>query len=329
MIAKGSDSATLEEVRNKYSDYEIAHKYLGITCIPEVINSPIRQDKSPSLGLFEGSIDKGILYRDFGTGDTGTLFDLLSKIWNIPLHSTYRRILEDTVLEDVPKNRSRIKVYRKTTGKIEVRVREWRKYDLDYWKSYGIELPWLKFGDIYPISHIIITKKDTPYAISADKYAYAYVERKDGIVSFKIYQPFSKDFKWISKHDSSVWDLWTKIPEKGDCLIITSSRKDALCIWSNTGIPSLSLQGEGYIPKEHVVQQLKDRFKNIYVLYDNDFQSEDNHGREYGRTISESFGLIQIEIPEEYKSKDPSDLVKNHGTETLKKVIYQLISQTN
>ena len=145
-------------------------------------------------------------------------------------------------------------------------------------------------------------------------------------MSLKIYQPYSTNFKWMSKHDASVWDLWTKIPEKGDKLIITSSRKDALCLWANTGIPSLSLQGEGYIPKEKVINQLKDRYKKIYVFYDNDFKNEVNNGRNYGKAIADKFDLQQIEIPTEYKSKDPSDLYKNWGKEVFLNVINSLIN---
>ena len=35
MIARGSDSTSLEEVNSLYSDFDVAHKYLGITCVPE------------------------------------------------------------------------------------------------------------------------------------------------------------------------------------------------------------------------------------------------------------------------------------------------------
>ena len=323
MIARGSDSTSLEEVNALYSDFDVAHKYLGITCVPEVITSPIREDNNPSLSIFVNSKTNSLWFKDFGSGECGSLYDLLAKMWSIPKGNVYRKILEDMPAPALIKRRG-VKVYRKSAGKVEVRVREWRKYDLDYWDSFGISLPWLKFGEIYPISHIIFTKNGHSYPIPADKYAYVYVERKDGIVSFKIYQPYSHEYKWLSKHDSSVWDLWTKIPEKGDKLIITSSRKDALAIWSNTGIPSLSLQGEGYIPKEHVVQQLKDRYSKVYVLYDNDFQSEENHGRMYGKMIAEKFNITQIEIPEKWKSKDPSDLIKNHGREVLREVIQEL-----
>lgn len=325
MVARGSDSTSIEKVNDLYSDFDIAHKYLGITCVPEVINSPLRQDNNPSLGLFINNKTNSLWFKDFGSGEKGSLYDLLAKMWNVSKDKVYDRILED-MPAPAPMRKHGVKVYRKSAGKVEVRVREWRDYDIAYWDSYGISLPWLKFGEIYPISHIILTKNGHSYPIPAEKYAYVYVERKDGIVSFKIYQPYSKEYKWMSKHDSSVWDLWTKIPEKGDKLIITSSRKDALAIWSNTGIPSLSLQGEGYIPKEHVVQQLKDRYNKVYVLYDNDFQSEENHGRMYGKMIAERFNVTQIEIPEKWGSKDPSDLVKNHGREVLRGVIYELVN---
>lgn len=325
MVARGSDSTSIEKVNDLYSDFDIAHKYLGITCVPEVINSPLRQDNNPSLGLFINSKTNSLWFKDFGSGEKGSLYDLLAKMWNVSKDKVYKRILED-MPAPAPMRKYGAKVYRKSAGKVEVRVREWRDYDVAYWDSYGISLPWLKFGEIYPISHIILTKNGHSYPIPAEKYAYVYVERKDGIVSFKIYQPYSKEYKWMSKHDSSVWDLWTKIPEKGDKLIITSSRKDALAIWSNTGIPALSLQGEGYIPKEHVVQQLKDRYNKVYVLYDNDFQSEENHGRMYGKMIAERFNVTQIEIPEKWESKDPSDLVKNHGRGVLRRVIYELVN---
>lgn len=325
MVARGSDSTSIEKVNDLYSDFDIAHKYLGITCVPEVINSPLRQDNNPSLGLFINNRTNSLWFKDFGSGEKGSLYDLLARMWNVSKDKVYERILEDMPASALIRKRG-VKVYRKSAGKVEVRVREWRDYDIAYWDSYGISLPWLKFGEIYPISHIILTKNGHSYPIPAEKYAYVYVERKDGIVSFKIYQPYSKEYKWMSKHDSSVWDLWTKIPEKGDKLIITSSRKDALAIWSNTGIPALSLQGEGYIPKEHVVQQLKDRYNKVYVLYDNDFQSEENHGRMYGKMIAEKFNVTQIEIPEKWESKDPSDLVKNHGREVLREVIYKLVN---
>lgn len=328
MFSKGFKSVSLSEIRQQYSDADIAQKYLGVK-VPCLVCSPFRDDKRPSLSLYY-SKSGNLCYKDFATSEGGSLYDFLSRLWNTSMSETISKIASDIGIKDTLVKR-RTKSLRKTTKSVlQVKIREWRDYDIEFWAQFGINKDWLKFGDVYPITQMFFTKDGITKIIPADKYAYAYIERKDGVVSIKIYQPFSDTMKWISKHDSSVWDLWTKLPENGERLIITSSRKDALCLWANTGIPSLSLQGEGYVPKEHVVNQLKQRFKNIYVLYDNDFKAvekgEENHGRVFGKHLSDMFGLIQIEIPEFYRSKDPSDLFRDWGKEVFRTVMQSLIA---
>lgn len=329
MFSKGFKSVSLTEIRKQYSDFDIANKYLGIDTVPCVVCSPLRDDKKPSLGFYYTK-SGNIGYKDFATNEQGSLYDFLGKLWHKSFNSVVSDIASNLNITQFPlESGSRRTLRRRTTSTLEVKVREWREYDLEFWERFGINEKWLKFGEVYPITTLFFTKNNNTISIPAEKYAYAYVERKDGVVTLKIYQPYSNKIKWLSKHDSSVWDLWSKLPEKGDVLIITSSRKDALCIWANTGIPSVSLQGEGYVPKEHVVQQLKDRFKKVFVLYDNDFKAEEkgeeNHGRVFGKMISDMFGIKQIEIPGEYKSKDPSDLYKDWGKDVFVNVILSLI----
>ena len=330
MVSKGTDTISIDDVRRITTDYEVVNKYLGISVVPSNINSILREDKNPSLCIFP--YKDSLFFKDFGTNQSGNIYQLLSLYWNIPLNQVYRKIYNDFTSANYKscccKNKiSKTIIKKKSNINIKVKIRDWKPWDIEYWSSYGINLKWLKYCDIFPISHIfLIHQNGEQLIISADKYAYVYIERKDNKVSLKIYQPYSTNFKWMSKHDASVWDLWTKIPEKGDKLIITSSRKDALCLWANTGIPSLSLQGEGYVPKEKVINQLKERYNKIYVFYDNDFKNKVNNGRNYGRILAEKFNLQQIEIPTEYKSKDPSDLYKNWGKEVFLNVINQLIN---
>lgn len=330
-FSQGERTVSLEDILSRVGEYDILSHYLGISNIPCFINSPLRKDERPSFGLYSHDGEK-IRFKDFSNGDRGDTFDLLSQKWKTSFDTTLKIIHDD--LENIESkgltkltklNTTRCKRTYDTNTKLECKVKPWKKHDLEYWESYGISLPWLKFGDIYSISHAIITKGKNRYEIASEKYAYVYVERKDGKVSLKIYQPFSKTYKWSNNHDSSVWDLWTKLPAKGKKLIITSSRKDALCCWENTGIPSVSLQAESNLPKKHVIQQLKDRYNQIYVLYDNDFDSETNPGRLLGKGLAEKFDLIQIEIPESYQSKDPSDLAFNHGRKVVRDVISILI----
>lgn len=321
-FGKCKQSICLDDILNKVSEVDILNHYLGISTLPILINSPFRQDKNPSVSIFINR-NNNIIFKDFGTHKSYNLWSFLEEYWNCTYDEVIERITND--FNKINKGTSKIRVttckqYVHKSSKIEVTIREWKEHDLQYWESYGISLNWLKFGRVYPISYIFINKNRFP----AEKHAYVYIEKKDGIISMKIYQPFSTKMKWLSKHDSSVWDLWDRLPKTGDKLIITSSRKDALCIWENTGIPSISLQGEGYIPKEHVVQQLKDRFKNVYILYDNDYNCVPNIGHEFGNALSRRFGFKQIEIPTEWESKDTSDLCYKWGRSKVKQIINDL-----
>lgn len=326
MISSGSSNKTFDDVQAIPPEV-LASYYLGVNDLPAKINAPYRSDAHPSLYLFIGNNGK-LMYSDFARNMTGDIIDLMSKIWCTDAVHTKERIVKD-----IPNFESKGYVCRTLTTKhhksnrkvstnLAIKVRQWKPYDFEFWEQYGISKAWLEFGDIVPISHFFLD--NTP--IKADQYAYAYIERKDGVVTYKIYQPKSERYKWINSHNSSVWDLWTKIPQSGDKLIITSSRKDALCLWENTGIPAVSLQGEGYVPKEKVIEELKSRFKEIYVFYDNDFDKEENHGRIFAESLCDKFKLSKIEIPDYYQSKDPSDLCKNYGRYTVYTLVNSLIN---
>jgi hypothetical protein len=333
MLATGKVVDLDVDVLSKVTQEDIIYFYLGVQHLPMRIPSPLRKDSNPSMGLFY-SRDGKICYHDFATHETGTYITLLAKIYGIPWEEMVNNIYENLVLNGNPlsttiqvgSSHSFSRKPKNLTRDLKVRIREWKAWDKEYWLSYGIGKRTLKLCNVYPISHIFFLKEDgTESVMEADKYAYAYVEYKDGNPSIKVYQPFNTKFKWISKHKSDVWDLWQQLPDSGDILIITSSRKDAMCIWENTGIPACGLQAESYLPKEHVVEELKNRFKRIYVLYDNDFTQEVNRGHEYGKLFAETFGLTQIELPIRLGSKDSSDLCKSRGREVLRETIFKLI----
>lgn len=324
-------SVGLDVLLGKTSEFDIMRFYLNIDVLPALINSPLRQDRNASVSIFSPDGVK-VFYKDFGTGEHGSIFDLLGRMWNRTFSETITKIWDDidrVKHNRINLNRTRMGVIHKSNSILEVRTRQWFDYDMEYWNSYGISREWLEFGDVYPISHILITRDNITKVIPAEKLAYVYVERKDGKVSLKVYQPKSQRLKWLSKHDSSVWDLWSRLPDRGDTLFITSSRKDALCLWENTGIPSVSLQGEGYVPKEKVINQLKQRFGRVIIFFDNDYDKDENHGHIYASRLSGMFDLDMVEIPSEYKSKDPSDLFKNHGAETFRRIIKELVKQSN
>lgn len=328
MISSGKSSFTLDDVLRVASEAQIVSYYLGILKVPCIINSPLRQDRHPSFGLYSPNGTE-INYIDFSTRDSGTIFTLLKNMWNLDYPEVFKRICQDfsrfnskaTVIKsskcDVTSQGSSSNI------DMKCKVREWKDYDLEYWASYGITLPWLKYANVYPISHKIIVKDGREFVFGADKYAYAYVEFKEGKTTLKIYQPFNKrGFKWANKHDRSVISLWTKVPKTGDKIVVCSSLKDALCLWANTSIPAIAIQGEGYGISDTAINELKRRYKEVYILLDND-----EAGLRDGEKLSASTGFINLVLPNINGAKDVSDLYKSlENKKRFKNIILNLFN---
>lgn len=329
-FSQGRESISLEDVLAKVNEANIAARYLDITEIPCVISSPLREDKRPSFGIYSFDGEK-VHYTDFATGEKGGIFDLLSQLWHLPYGKVLEKIHKDFTASSGTKSTStrvsngstQIVITKKTHPKIEVKIRDWKPYDIKYWESYGVSLDWLKYAEVHPISHKFIIKNGNKYTFGADKYAYAYIERKEGNISIKIYQPFNKNgFKWCTSTDSSVISLWTKVPEYGDRICICSSLKDALCLWSNTGIPCIATQGEGYTMSNTAISELKRRYKNVYVLFDSDAT-----GLIDGKKLSKQTGFTNIVLPQFEGGKDVSDLYYSlQDKDKFKQIILNLFN---
>lgn len=327
MIGTSRPTISREEIIDKVSEADIIGYYLGITSIPALINSPLRQDNNPSFALYSPN-GKDVNYKDYATNEGGGCMTLLMKLWNCSRSKVYSKIQEDLLLfNKVECNKStltsvkRVKINNKC--ELQCAIRDWMKHDIEYWESYGISIAWLKYAEIYPISHKIIIKDGKKMVFGTDKYAYAFVERKEGNITLKIYQPFNKKgYKWQNSHDKGVLSLWTKIPKNGDRLCICSSLKDALCLWANTGIPAIAPQGEGYTLSNTAISELKKRYKHIYILYDND-----EAGLKDAELLSEFTGFTNIVLPNINNQKDISDLYKSLNNKTkFKQFIIKLFN---
>lgn len=320
----GKPSTDLENIYSKVSDLDILHHYFGITHVPCMINSPLRRDNNPSLSFYsKDGIE--VLWTDFSTKEGGDIIHLMSKYWGESYTDTVKHLWEDlpkiTNISGYTQLSKKRYIVKKTNVILKCKVREWKDYDLEFWNSFGISKRWLEYADVYPISHKIIIKNDEKFVFSADKYAYAYVEFKDKKTTLKIYQPFNtKGFKWSNNHDRSVISLWTKVPANGLMICICASLKDALCLWANTGIPSIAVQGEGYSMSDTAIEELKRRFKHVYILFDND-----EAGIVDGVKLAEQTGFTNIVLPRINDTKDISDLYKSlENKEQFKELMINL-----
>lgn len=331
-ITIGKPNIGPNDILSKVSEFDIVHHYFGVNNIPCIISSPLRKDNHPSFGFYSLDGNK-IHWKDLANKDGGGIFDLLGKYWGESYNNVLAHVWEDlpniTNINSCSKLKERRIISSSAYNKnidLQCKVREWKEHDIKYWESYGISLKWLKYADIYPISHKIVIKNDDRFVFVADKYAYAYVEYKEGKVTLKIYQPFNtKGYKWSNRHDKSVISLWTKVPKFGEQICICASMKDALCLWANTGIPSIAVQGEGYSMSDTAIEELKRRFKHVYILFDND-----EAGIIDGLKLSAQTGFTNVVLPRINNTKDISDLYKSlENKEQFKEIILKLFNYGN
>lgn len=323
MIGKWHTSCTLEDILNKVDEGQILNYYFGITTIPFRMKSPLRDDRKPSFGLY--STDGiHIHYKDFATGEQGSLFDLLMKMFGI----TFKELI-DKLVKDMNIDTNNITIHKSSIThnsvkmnnsqiRLEVKTREWRDYDIKYWESYGCNIDLLKYAEVYPISHKIIYKDNKRYLFGAPKLSYVFIERKEGIITKKIYNPMSTDgYKWTSSNDKSVIGLWSKVPECGDTLLICSSLKDAICVRSNTNLPTIYIQSENTGLSDSAISCLKKRYTHIYIAFDGD-----EAGNRDANMLSMSTGFPVIKCPllkdkQGHIVKDYSDIYHYFGKKRL------------
>lgn len=325
---KANPSESVKEIMDRVSQGDILAHYFDITSLPVLINSPLRKDNHPSFSIYSPDGEK-VKYIDFATGEHGDIYSLMQKYFNLSFSETMRMIAKEKSLRKHSVKSEFFatpaigkKFSTRTPSDIKVKVREWEQYDIDYWQSYGISLSWLKYAEVYPISHKIVYKNDERYVFPAAKYAYCFVERKEERVTLKVYQPFSKLYKWSNKNDGSVVGLWTKIPQKGDKLVICSSLKDALCLWSNINIPCVYVQSETTGMSETAQNVLKSRFKNIYICFDND-----KPGLKDAENFAAQTGFMNVVLPSFEGGKDISDFYKLHGSEKFVETLKPLFEK--
>ena len=325
MKARQSDCESVTEIMERVSHADLLSYYLGIDTLPVLINSPLRNDEHPSFFIYSPDGSK-VFYKDYATGDKGDIYSLLAHRDNLTFSQLMRKISKEKKFQGKEGNfqvssPSDKKFSPRTPRELKVKIRNWQPYDIEWWQQWGISLEWLKYAEVYPISHKIIYKAGERYVIHAAKYAYVFVERKEDTVSLKVYQPevIDRRRKWDNSNDGSVVGLWTKVPKIGDRLVICSSLKDALCLWANVGIPAIYVQSETTGLSQTAQEVLKKRYRHIFICFDNDAP-----GLLDGEELAFKTGFRNVVLPYFSEGKDISDLFKAKGKEEFIKIIKPL-----
>lgn len=298
---------------------ELVFEHFGLSLenLGERFCSPFRPDSKPDCKILYSKSGK-LLFYDPAAGLSLDMFDLPCYLMNMTFVESLSWLF--TSFKDSPPltagRLSAINAYKRVAKQktvLQIASEPHRKTDMEWWAQFNIKQRELLVGRVYRVTDYWLNGEH--YNILGAARCYAYGE-EDG---YKIYRPEAeKRYKWLSTTKALAgYDL---LPQTGDLLVITSSKKDVLNLYS-FGIPAVAPQGEGMDIDANTLWILKQRFKQVIIFYDNDAP-----GIAHAKDKAAKWGLDGfIYLPEDCGAKDPSDYCKLHGAAAELQLIKTLL----
>lgn len=311
---------TKELILSRFSEEQLMEYYLHIPVKKGLFRSPLRRDKQPTCSFYRNKSGT-LIFKDFATGQHLNIFDVVQSIFRCDYFESLRiiandfGIVRDNALHKNPGkiNLNPIKIKDKEISKIQIEVQKFTDSELKWWGKYGISKDILKRFDVYSCKHVFLN--DQLFAESQQHcpiFGY-YGKKYQGLELWRCYFPKRTSFRFITNWPSKKIQGYDQLPKKGKLLVITKSMKDSMCLYS-CGITACAPNSENLFIPDKVLEDLKNRFENIVVLYDNDRPGLYN----MAKIRKEHPELTYVFIPKRYGSKDISDFYKDHGRkETL------------
>ena len=313
-------NVTSEYVLDQIDDLLIYRYYLGAFQLGKPFKSPFRNDSTPSFSITLNNTWLKLMWKDFGTGEAGDCFKLVSKLKKISYPEAIQQVACDFGLIKgscivTKKQISEAREFKDKFTKeylIQVDIRPYTKQELAYWNQYGINKEDLKEYDIYSIGSMWVNKKKVPDATYL-RFGYYFPESD----RWKIYSPETPNFKWFGNVSNRELEGHIKF-QGARPIIITKSRKDRI-ILSKLYPYVLSAQNESEAAIPVDFDTLLNKFPAKYCWFDSD---------EPGKAANKKLnyrGYKWINIPNnlytEYRLKDPGDVIKFFGIQSGQKIL--------
>ena len=306
---------TKEFLLSQNSEETYMSYYLGVPIKKGLFKSPLRRDNHNTCSFFRGN-SGNLYFKDFATGQCLTFEGVVMAKYNCTYHNALKIIAKDFGYiqnTNIKKQEvSEIKIQPKFESEketfIQVEIKDFSESELKWWNSFGISEQTLKKYKVYSVKTVFINGKI--YAQSTQHspiYGY-YFGKKENIEQWRIYIPKRKEFRFIGNVSTKTIQGYKQLPEKGKLLVITKSMKDSMLL-SSLGIPAVAPNSETQFVSEKMLNEFRERFKNIVLLYDSD-----KTGVKFMNKIrKQHHDLIICMIPRKYEAKDISDFYQKYG----------------
>lgn len=312
---KNATFGVISDILSKLTDYDIYSYCIGDFKVGKLTNSPLREDKIPSFGIFKGN--KGnLMFKDHGSGLSGNAITFLKEYKHITSDAELEKELLRIISSTAPKQKKKtsyVNTMFEITDPTEIGIvrQDFTETDKQFWGQFGISLETLKKYQVFSIKYFLCNKivrgiyKDTN-----PMYAYKVDDK------FKIYRPYNTKFtKWRTNLTVNNIQGLSQLPKKGSrkLLIITKSMKDVMVL-HEMGYNAISPSSETTFIPVGVLNDLIYEYKKILILFD-----RDHAGMKNARKYSHKYGFDAFFVHKKFNAKDISDAVKNNGFEIVKK----------
>lgn len=317
---------TKDFILSKVNQESIMQYYTGLdVSSKKLMLSPFRVDNHFTVSFYKSKSD--ILYlHDFATNEHINCFQAVMKKFGVNFYEALDIIAKDFGLiegnNDLKVRPLNIQPLKETeSSRIQVQIKNYSNEELEWWKQFGISVKTLKKFHVFSIEHVFLngelkftSSKQCPI------YGYYFGKDKNGIEKWKIYFPLKTEYRFLNNLSKKVLQGYHQLPKTGELLVITKSMKDLMAMYE-FGISAVSPNSETLFIDDKKLEEFKNRFKHILVLYDND------------RPGIHNMWLIRKEHPELnyyylpwYLSKDFTDSIKMVGVENMKDYVNEFMS---
>lgn len=306
-----------ESIMQHYTGLDVSSKKLAL--------SPFRSDHKVTCAFYKSK--SGVLYlHDFATNEHINCFSVVSRLYNCNYYKALEIIAQDfgLITGTTPKI-SNIKIVpeikESESSKIQVQIKDYSQEELDWWSQYGINYKLLKKYHVYSIQNVFLNGNVT--AISSNKmpiYGYYFGKDKNHEEKWKIYFPLRTNYRFLNNVSKKVLQGYKQLPKEGELIVITKSMKDVIAL-SSFGIAAVAPNSETLFINDKQLEEFKNRFKHILVMYDNDRAGLYN----MNKIRKEHPELNYFYIPKNL-AKDFTDSIKLIGIDKMKQLVKEFLN---
>lgn len=319
---------TEKSILDAVDEYTLYCFYTGIDdlILGKTYPAPYRNDPIPSFSVFKTNLSLGVEYwwKDHGKDEKGNIFKLIQKIEQLDTREqVFQKISDDfgldfNLVELQP--REKIKYFAEPKQSIiKIRVTEipLSEAGIKYWKQFDISKELLNQYNASQIKwYWSYNEQQAPYVVPDPTFSYRIGEY------YQIYSPYAeKSKKFRNDLPENYFFGYMQLPQTGDKLIIDKSCKDVI-FCKRIGYDAICARSETTMLPEKRMWELKDRFKEIYIMLDSD-----EAGRRSTQKYLDKYDFLKPRFLTNGGLKDKTDTCIAYSVEYTKQLVDKLLNE--